>query len=171
MSKVNSRWFYIFLFFICHELLVAAFYFEYVEFMEPCPLCMISRLMVFLIGVTCLIAAIHNPVQLAKKIYHGFISLFALLGTATSIWHLRLQNLPADEVPECGPGLTYMLETMPLGDVLGKVLQGSGECAEVSWRFLSLSMPAWMLVIYVCFLLIGLYPLFKRERHMRFKDD
>ena len=88
-----------------------------------------------------------------------------------SIWHLRLQNLPADEVPECGPGLTYMLETMPLGDVLGKVLQGSGECAEVSWRFLSLSMPAWMLVIYVCFLLIGLYPLFKRERHMRFKDD
>ena len=34
---------------------------------------------------------------------------------------------------------------LPLHEVLGKVLVGSGECAKVTWRFLGFSMPAWVL--------------------------
>ena len=70
----------------------------------------------------------------------------AAFGVAVAGWHVRLQNLPADEVPSCGPGLEYMVENFPLKDVLGMVLKGSGECAEVSWRFLGLTMPTWVLI-------------------------
>jgi len=49
-------------------------------------------------------------------------------------------------VQACGASLNYMLEVFPLTDVIRKVLTGSGECAVVSWSFLGLSMPAWVLL-------------------------
>ena len=36
-----------------------------------------------------------------------------------------------------------MMEAFPLTDVIGKVLKGSGECAEVQWQFLNFSMAEW----------------------------
>ena len=60
--------------------------------------------------------------------------------------HVWLQNLPPDQVPACGAGLDYMLDTLPLTSVVRQVLTASGECAEVSWRFLGLTMPTWVVI-------------------------
>ena len=62
---------------------------------------------------------------------------------------MRLQNLPPDQVPACGPGLNYMLDAMPITGVIKKVMTGSGECANVDWSFLGLAMPAWSLIWFV----------------------
>jgi len=166
---INSyRLFYFIQFFICHELLVAAFYFEYYLGLEPCPLCMLSRVTVLALGVCYLVATLHNPKGFSRKIYHIIISLFSLLGVLISGRHAYLQSLPADEVPSCGPGIDYMLDTLPMSEVLKEVLYGSGECAEVSWQFLSLSMPIWMLIMYSTFLMFALMPLFKRDHNLLF---
>ena len=81
----------------------------------------------------------------------------ALAGAAVSARHVWLQNLPADLVPECGPGLDYMLDVFPLTEALTLVFQGSGECANVQWSFLGLSMPAWVLVWCVALALFALW--------------
>jgi protein dithiol:quinone oxidoreductase len=39
-----------------------------------------------------------------------------------------------------------MLKVFPLADVVRRVLTGSGECAKVTWTFLGLSMPTWVLL-------------------------
>ena len=39
-----------------------------------------------------------------------------------------------------------MIDNFPLGEALSMVFKGSGECAEVVWSFLGLSMPSWVLV-------------------------
>jgi disulfide bond formation protein DsbB len=57
-----------------------------------------------------------------------------------------IQHQPPGSVPSCGATLDYMLEVFPLAHVIGRVLTGSGECAAVTWRFLGLSMPAWVAV-------------------------
>jgi len=49
-------------------------------------------------------------------------------------------------VPTCGPGLDYLMDAFPLLEALTLIMTGSGECAEVSWRFLGVSMPGWVLV-------------------------
>jgi len=72
----------------------------------------------------------------------------AIFGAATAGRHIWLQNLPLSEVPECGPGLNYMLENFPLAEVLSSVLRGSGSCAEVKWSFIGMSMPVWTLIWY-----------------------
>lgn len=166
----SNRPYYFLLFFICHELIIAAYYFEIYLGLEPCPLCMVSRTIVIILGLSFLLAALHNPKKLTRKIYHGFFSLFAFLGVLVSGRHIYLQSLPPEDVPSCGPGLDYMLETLPMSDVLKQVMHGSGECAEVSWRFMSLSMPVWMLIIYLAFMVLSLAVLFKPDRKFVFTD-
>jgi len=168
MTPSNNRPYYFLLFFICHELLISAFYFEYVVGLDPCPLCMVSRFIVFILGVSFLLAALHNPSGLTRKIYHSLFSIIALLGVIVSGRHVYLQSLPADQVPSCGPSLDYMLDTLPMSDVFKEVLHGSGECAEVSWQFIGLSMPVWLLIIYSALLILVIIPLFKRNRNMVF---
>ncbi|MFT5451443.1 MAG: disulfide bond formation protein DsbB [Enterobacterales bacterium] len=156
---------------MCHELFITAFYFEIYLGLEPCPLCMVSRAVVFTLGIFFLLAALHNPSGFTRKIYHGILSLISALGVVASTRHVYLQSLPADEVPSCGPSLNYMLDTLPMSEVLKKLMEGSGSCAESSWEFMALSMPAWMLIIFSGFLIISLYPLFKRERTKIFSDN
>ena len=79
-------------------------------------------------------------------VYASLLGVISAAGAGVAAWHMRLQNLPADEVPSCGPGLEYMVENFPLRDALGMIFKGSGECAEVVWRLLGLSMPTWVLI-------------------------
>ena len=60
--------------------------------------------------------------------------------------HVWLQNLPPDQVPACGAGYDYIMDTLPFGEALRVIFSGSGECATVDWQFLGLSMPAWVLI-------------------------
>ena len=125
-----------------------AFYLQYVEYMEPCPLCMTQRIFVVLAGVIALVAAIHNPTEKGYKVYAGAGVLTAITGGAFSARHVWLQMLPPEQVPACGPSLSYMLETLPIGDTLRIMLTGDGNCAEELWSFLGLTIPGWTLVIF-----------------------
>ncbi len=139
------------LFFICHELIVAALYFQYVDNLEPCPLCIFQRVVFALMALLFLLAAIHNPKPDGQKYYNLSTFLVTLIGVLIAGRHVWLQHLPKDQVPTCGPGFNYLLETLPLGEFINNVLRGSGECAEVSWRMLGFTMPELTLFIYVLF--------------------
>ena len=130
----------------CAGMMAFALYSQDVLLLDPCPLCILQRIAVIALGLTFLVAAIHDPQQIGSRVYAALSVVFAALGVAIAGWHVHLQNLPADEVPSCGPGLEYMVDNFPLKDALGMILKGSGECAEVSWRFLGLTMPTWVLV-------------------------
>ena len=136
----------------CAGMMGFALYAEHVLFLDPCPLCVFQRLAVIALGVVFLAATLHNPSGRGRIGYGSLVGLTALAGAGVAGWHVRVQNLPPSEVPACGPGLDYMLETLPLSEVLAKVFTGSGECADVVWQFLGLSMPAWVLI---CVALLG----------------
>tara|TARA_R110000782_G_scaffold127996_1_gene219627 strand:+ start:293 stop:793 length:501 start_codon:yes stop_codon:yes gene_type:complete len=140
----------------CAGMMAFALYSQHVLLLDPCPLCILQRIAVIAIGLVFLVAAVHNPGQVGSRIYAVFAVAFAVAGAAVAGWHVRLQNLPADEVPSCGPGLEYMVENFPLKDILGMVLKGSGECADVAWSFLGLTMPTWVLINVI---LLGLFAL------------
>jgi disulfide bond formation protein DsbB len=96
-----------------------------------------------------LVAFAHNPGSKGRWVYTALISAGGLAGVAISWRHVWLQNLPPDQVPECGQGLNYMIDNMPFTDLLAQVFQGSGECALIDWTFLGLSMPTWTLIWYI----------------------
>lgn len=148
-------------FIACLLLMIYALYAEHVLGLEPCPLCVFQRLAVIALGAVFLLAALHDPGRVGARVYAVLLGLVALVGAGIAGHHVRLQNLPADQVPACGPGLDYMLEVFPLRDALAMVFTGSGECAETHWAFLGLSMPAWVLVSFV---LLGLFAVWNNWR-------
>ena len=123
-----------------------ALYAQYALFLDPCPLCIFQRVAVIMLGVVMLVAAWHDPPGQSKYVYAVLASLSAVAGAGVAGWHVRLQHLPPDNVPSCGPGLNYMLDNFPLGEALKMVFTGSGECANIDWQLLGLSMPAWVLI-------------------------
>ncbi len=137
-------------FLLCAGLIGYALFLQYGKNEEPCPLCIFQRIAVAALGVVFLVAALHNPLRRGAIVYAVILLAIASIGAAIAGRHVYLQNLPKDLVPECGPGLNYMLDAFPLGEVIGKVLRGSGECAEAGkWRLLGLTIPAWTLVAFI----------------------
>jgi len=134
----------------------ALLYFQTYLQLEPCPLCIFQRVVVMAIAAVLLVAAIHNPAGWGVRAYGALVTLVAAVGAGIAGRHVWLQGLPPDQVPECGPGLEYILDVFPVGEALRMVLHGSGECAEVLWRFLGLSIPGWTLVAFSGFILYGL---------------
>jgi disulfide bond formation protein DsbB len=114
--------------------------------LDPCPLCIFQRIGVFALGVVFLIAALHDPAPLGRRVYALLLALAALATIGIALRHLYIQSLPPDSVPACGASLEFMLKVFSLSEVLVKVLTGSGECAKVTWQFLGLAMPAWVLI-------------------------
>ena len=134
---------------VCAGLLAFALYLQYVEHQDPCPMCILQRIAFIAIMVVFVVAAVHGPGRRGAVAYSTLLFLLAGLGGGIAGRQVWLQHLPADRVPACGPGLQYMLERFPLAEALKKVLAGTGECAEVGWRFLSLSIAEWSLVWFV----------------------
>jgi protein dithiol:quinone oxidoreductase len=132
-------------FLACICLLAYAYYAQFFLHLEPCPLCIFQRVGVFVLGLVFLIAAAHDPRPLGRRLYALLLMLAALATIGVALRHLYIQSLPPDSVPACGASLDFMLKVFSLSEVLVKVLTGSGECAKVTWTFLGLAMPAWVI--------------------------
>ncbi|MDH3389773.1 MAG: disulfide bond formation protein B [Gammaproteobacteria bacterium] len=146
MTLPNKRLLNLAGFLACAGMMGFALYAQYVLLLDPCPLCVLQRVATILLGIVFLVAALHNPGKLGSRIYAVLITLTAGDGVAVAIRHVHLQNLPADQVPACGPGLGYILGNFSLGDAFNMIFEGSGECAEVVWRLFGLSMPTWVII-------------------------
>lgn len=143
-------------------MLFAIYYLEGVLQLDPCPLCMVDRAILIVIAVISFMAFAHNSNGIMRWVYTFFSVVFSAIGIAAAARHIWLQGLPADEVPECGPDLNYMLEVFPLGDVIKRIFTGSGECAEVSWTFLGFTIPQQTLALFVLILILSVFAHFQR---------
>jgi protein dithiol:quinone oxidoreductase len=153
---------YFLAFFVCAILIAYALYLQHVEGLDPCPLCIFQRICVIAMGVVFLVAGFHNPGRVAGTAYALLLLIAGGIGIGFAGRQVWLQSLPADQVPACGMGLDYMLDTLPFTDVLKKVFEGSGECAEKSWEFLHLSLAAWMLVFFTT-MIVTSFALIRRD--------
>jgi disulfide bond formation protein DsbB len=144
-------------FLACAALLAYAYYAQYVMHLEPCPLCIFQRVGIFALGVIFAVAALHDPVGWGRRTYAGLLLLAALVTSGVAVRQLYIQSQPPGTIAACGASLDFMLKVFPLTDVLVKVLTGSGECAKVTWRFLGLAMPAWVLIAAVALAAHGLW--------------
>ena len=123
---------------LCVGLLV-----EFALGLAPCPLCMMQRIWFALTGIVAWIGLSHNP---RWGIYPLVSALSAMVGGGFAIRQLWLQSLPADQVPSCGPDLSYMIDAFPLGDLLVAMTSGTGDCAVVHDVIPLMSIAGWSLL-------------------------
>ncbi|MBP8110985.1 MAG: disulfide bond formation protein B [Agitococcus sp.] len=149
----------------CFSSISYALYVQYHMLMMPCPLCIFQRVAIICVGVFFLIAALHNPKSIKLKwLYALLAATSALIGALIAGRHVAIQLMPADQAPLCNSlGLDYMLDAMPLTEVIATVFKGSGECAKIDWTFLGLSMPMWTFGMFIFLIVLAVLPLLKKS--------
>jgi len=135
-------------FLVCAGLLGAAIYFEVVDKLDPCPLCILQRLIFILLGFLFLIGMIKFPPQ-GHRYFHYGIAAVALLGVFTAARQIWIEHLPPYEIPTCGANLKYLFQVLPFKQALQLVIQGTGSCAKVTWRLFGFSMASYALVFFI----------------------
>ncbi len=149
VSKNQFRLLTLLPFLTCAGLLAYALYVEYVMFLMPCNLCILQRVVFIGIGVLYLVSSIKPTQFWGRKLSGVLILLVTACGIGISGRHVWLQGLPPELVPDCGPSLEMMMQTSPLWDAVSSVLTASGNCAEIQWQFLGMSMPTWTLICFI----------------------
>ena len=145
------------------SMLFAIVYLEGFLGLEACPLCMSQRVFVVGWALFAALAVIHNPSGWGRRVYAALCGLSAYVGAAIAARHVWLQNLPEDQVPACGPSLDYMLENFPLQEAISLLLMGDGNCAEVAWTFLGMSIPEQTLLLFIVTIVVCLWLMFRDD--------
>ena len=134
---------------------IAVAYFENSLNLEPCYLCMIQRGIIIVIGLICVLAAVHNPRQFGQRVYASLSIAMVITGIYFSGKQLWLQSLPESQVPSCGIPVEQLFDNFSITEAVTMLLIGDGNCAEVQWQLMGFSMPAWVMVCFVGFGVIG----------------
>ncbi len=145
-------------------LLFAVFYLEKTLFLDPCPLCVLDRVVFAALGLVFLIALVQGARPVFAKLYGLVTVVLCLTGIGLASRHVWLQGLPEDQVPECGPDIYFMLDTLPLLEVIKASLSGSGSCAEVNWTFLGLSIPEQTLLLFCALLILSVAQILRARK-------
>jgi disulfide bond formation protein DsbB len=150
-------------FLACAGLMGYALFAQFQEHLDPCLLCIFQRVGVIALGLLFLAAFLHHPRNWGAKVYGGLMLLAAAAGSVASIRHIYMQHLPPELAPPCGPGFGYLFAHLPFSQFLVKAFTGSADCSIVTWSFLGLTMPEWVLIWFVILGLGGLWNNWRRS--------
>lgn len=143
--------------------LLASFYLQYGKGFEPCPLCLMQRICIILILAFGLINLYRKSVRSQALIVTQYI--LALLGFYFAARQIWLLSLSGDNIPACLPGLSVLIHYFPWQDTVRALVWGSGNCTEIRWTWLGLSIPTWSIIYFMCIAIATATAYFKREEN------
>ncbi|WP_454256513.1 disulfide bond formation protein B [Pseudomonas sp. Marseille-Q8238] len=162
MAPANPRTLFFLAVIACLGLIGGALYLEHGVGLEPCPLCIVQRVCVMLFALVCLVAALHGPARLGRRIYGGLTLLIALAGAATAWRQIWLQSVPVDEGDACLPPLEHLIDALSLREVLSLAFHGTSDCTALSWSLYGMSLPEWSLLAFAGMILFSLFQILRR---------
>lgn len=162
---LTIRWVFFYIFFLTIGCFAAAAYIQFELGLLPCPLCQLQRFALGFIGFFALLATIHGPRIKGVQFYSILIMLFSILGGLLAARQIELQSQSTSiTASNCGVSLDYIIQTLPFLDAIKFIIEGSSNCAEITWRFLGFSITEWTLGVFTLFFLISLCQLFRAKR-------
>ena len=153
----------------CTGLLGFGMYLQHVVGLEPCPMCIVQRYAMTLIGVLALLGLVWRSV-LGGRVLALLAVLLAAGGAFVAARQTWLQWYPP-EVASCGRDFYGMIESFPLQRAIPLIFRGSGDCSKVDWTFLGGSIANWSFVAFVAMALWLLVMLFTKLRTVTAAND
>jgi disulfide bond formation protein DsbB len=143
-------------------LIVGAYIFEIVGYYDPCPLCILQRWSFAFIALCGALMMIPGLYLVIRKTLLILASLFSMCGCVIAGRQIYLQNLSIDQVPTCAPPMDFLMDTLPIFEVIQTILLGDGNCAEYEWRFI-FNFAEWALVFFVFLFFYNFVFLFRKS--------
>lgn len=147
----------------CVAMLAFGMYLQHVVGLEPCPMCVVQRYALILVAVFAAIGAASGG-RVVRFVAMLLALVAAIGGAYTAASQSWLQWYPP-EVVTCGRDIYGMIETFPLQRALPMIFRGAGDCSQIDWTFLGLSIANWSFIAFTVFsvlLLVLLSRAFRR---------
>ncbi len=145
---------------ICAAMLAyGILYLQNVVGLEPCPMCIVQRYCLILLGVFSALAAFSRG-PAAWRLW-GLLGVgIAGFGAFTAARQSWLQWNPPP-LATCGRDLFGMIESFPLQRAIPMIFRGAGDCSAVDWTFLGMTIANWSFVWFIIFIVALLATLLK----------
>lgn len=168
MHLSTTRWIDLLTFFLCVLVLATAVYLQYKVGIVPCPLCIIQRFIITLLGLLFLMGALFNFEAVTRCFLHTLTFLFAVAGAVVASRQLWLEHFPSDQLISCQAAIAQYSTSIYFHKIIELFFQGTSNCGSGTWRFLNLSIPAWTLIIFILLATISLRQVYiNRRKHKR----
>ena len=131
----------------CLGLLAFGMYLQHVVGLEPCPMCIVQRYAMTIIGLLALLAWVWRSVM-AGKVLAVLAWAMSLFGAFVAARQSFLQWYPP-QIASCGRDFYGMIESFPLQRAIPLIFRGSGDCTKVDWTFLGGSIANWSFVAFI----------------------
>jgi disulfide bond formation protein DsbB len=136
--------------FACFALLGGALYFQFTEYMLPCPWCVIQRYTFTAIALICLITAFLPATAYRRGA--GLAMLTALFGVGAASWLLWVKAHPS---MSCGlDPMESSLNHIPTANLLPFLYKADGLCTTEYDPILGLSIAQWSLLAFIGFSIV-----------------
>ena len=142
-------------------LIVGAYMFEVIGYYDPCPLCILQRWSFGFIALCGALMMIPGLYLVIKKALLLMAALFSMSGVIIAGRQIYLQNIPSDQVPTCAPPMDFLLDTLPIFEVIQTILLVDSNFAAYDWRFI-FNFAEWALIFFVFLFFYNLFFLFKK---------
>lgn len=154
---LSSRAFFAAIFAACAGLVAFGLYLQHSQGLEPCPLCVLQRVIFLAIAAVALAMTLFGVRRPAARIGAGLaVALLALAGAGVAARQSWLQHFPPP-IQECGADFYFLLDTTPLAQLLPALFSGTGDCSRRDWLFLHLSIAEWALAFFITIAILALW--------------
>lgn len=148
-AEKKSSWLLLFL--SAFGLLSSALYFQHVNGLQPCVMCIYQRTAVVGIMLSGLLVLLVN---------HGITRMLGFAGWAvSSIWGFLIASehyeiLHSHSLFASCEIVPNFPSFMPLYKWLPAIFEAKGDCLDDGWRMFSLGMAEWMMVIFAVYAIV-----------------
>lgn len=162
MKTITQETSYFIAFLIIALLLGGAAYLQLYMGVNPCPLCILQRVVFALLSIVFLFGMAFAFNKFGRYSIGTLAFLVSILGIVVSSRQVWLQHNPTGLSSNCDVSLQYMLQAFPLTEVIQRVYAGGSTCAQVDWQFFHLSLAEWSLMGFVVFALFSIFQLVRK---------
>ncbi|MDL9997620.1 disulfide bond formation protein B [Variovorax sp. J22P240] len=145
----------------CVAMLAFGMYLQHVVGLEPCPMCIVQRYALVLVAIFAGLAAASN--RRGLQVTGSLLGLIMAVGGAYTAARQSWLQWHPPEVVSCGRDIYGMIETFPLQRALPMIFRGAGDCSQIDWTFLGLSIANWSFIAFTVFAVLLLALLFRRQ--------
>jgi disulfide bond formation protein DsbB len=127
-------------------------FFQHVLQLEPCPLCVLQRVMFIGVGIFAALGLLAKGAR-GQLVAALLAAVCSLIGAGIAGWHSWILVYPPESM-SCGRPFEWFHDDFPLAVWLPKLFAGHGDCLRVDWTFLGLAIPHMSLIAFVLLLAV-----------------
>ena len=126
---------------------LCALFFQYMMDLAPCIMCIYQRVAICAIILGGLIGVVGSQYLLTRTVAYILWASGAIWGLLIALEHVEIQGSAGSIFFSC-EYIPNFPTWAPLHEWIPFLFEATGDCGEISWQFLSYSMPQWMIVVY-----------------------